>query len=214
MFMIKRNKRLREKLEEYIITADKTLQVYRGSMEHYLANGNDTAFEVLVRKTHEIESMADDLQQDIEQSLYKKSLLPDSREDLFIIIEKTDRLPNKSESILRQLYTQDVTLPEALKPQIWELVKLGADTFLIIKEAFLDMFDKMKRIRELVRKIDTNESLGDQLEQKLIYDLFRSDINTVDKRMLRDIILEIGRILDISEDIADALTIFAIKRRV
>jgi len=214
MFMVKRNKALLQKLEEYIDTAGKALEHYYGSMEHFFQHGNDAAFEVMVKETHKVESDADDLLQEIEQSLYEKSLLPDSREDLFTLIEKTDCLPNKGESILRQLYTQNISLPDSLKPQIWKLIKLGADTFQIIREAFLDAFAKMKRIKALVRDIDTNESLGDQLEQEILFNLFRSDVDPIERLMIRDIILEIGRILDLSEDIGDTLNIFAIKRRV
>ena len=214
MFMIKRNKKLLELLEEYISKAGKALELYADSMKHYLEKGNDSEFELMVKKTHELESAADDLQLKIEKSLYEKSLLPDSREDLFVLIEKIDQLPNKGESILRQIYTQNIRMPAEIKPRIWEIVKLGIDTFQIIKEGFFDTFAKMKYIRNLVRDIDSNESLGDHLEQKLVYDIFRSDIGPVERIMLRDIVLEIGHILDISEDIGDALTIFAIKRQV
>ncbi len=214
MFMSKRNRKLFAGIEEYISVVEQTLDLFLESMEHYLKNRIDSHFEMMVQKTHESESVADDLRRDIERELYEKSLLPDSREDIFTIIDKVDQLPNKAESILRQIYTQNIVLPESLEPQVRELVKLGVETYKVAKEAIKDSLAKMEKTKELIRTIDTNESIGDRLEQKIIYEIFHSDIDRASQIHFRDIVLEIGRLLDLAEILSDAITIFTIKRQV
>ncbi len=199
-------------IESYMEAAQKTLELYRDSMKYYLEHRIDSHFEMMVQKTHEVESDADDLLSDIEQHLYEKSLLPDSREDIFRIIDKTDRLPNKAESILRRIYTQNINLPKFLEPKVWELVDLGVETFAIMHEMLTDALVKMERTKELVRMVDNNESVGDSLEQKIIYDIFRSDVEPARMILLRDLVLEIGRILDLAEGLSDIITLFTIKR--
>ena len=214
MFLAKRNKKLYSQIEEYTEIVEETLGLFSDSMSHYLKNRIDSHFEMLVQKTHESESVADDLRRDIERELYEKSLLPDSREDIFSIVSEVDNIPNKAESILRQIYTQNIVLPETLNEQVWELVQLGVETFKVAREAIMDSLGSMTEIKELVRTIDTNESIGDRLEQKIVYDIFRSDIDRASQMHFRDIILEIGHLLDLAEILSDTITIFTIKRQV
>jgi uncharacterized protein len=214
MFLSKVNKKLYSKIEDYLNVAQRTLDLFGESMEYYLKNGVDNHFEIMVQKTHEVESDADDIKREIEQTLYEKSLLPDSREDIFHLIDALDNIPNKAESVLRRIYTQNIELPKEQDDKVWELTKLGIDTFKAVREMVTDALHKMGNTNDLARTIDSNESVGDSLEQKIIYEIFRSDIDGASRILLRDLVLNIGNILDLSEKISDIINIFTIKRQV
>lgn len=214
MFLSKINKKLYAKIEDYLNVAQRTLDLYGESIEYYLKNGIDNHFEIMVHKTHEVESDADDLKREIEQTLYEKSLLPDSREDIFNLIDALDNIPNKAESILRRIYTQNIELPKEQDHNVWELTKLGIETFKVVHEMVTDALHKMENTTDLARTIDSNESVGDSLEQRIIYEIFRSDIDGASRILLRDLVLNIGNILDLSEKTSDIINIFTIKRQV
>lgn len=214
MFLSKVNKKLYAKIEDYLSVAQHTLDLYGESIEYYLKNGVDNHFEIMVHKTHEVESDADDLKREIEQTLYEKSLLPDSREDIFHLIDALDNIPNKAESVLRRIYTQNIELPKEQEDNVWELTKLGIETFKVVHEMVTDSLHKMGNTTALLRTIDSNESVGDSLEQKIIYEIFRSDVDPASRILLRDLVLNIGNILDLSEIISDIINIFTIKRQV
>lgn len=214
MFLSKVNKKLYSRIEDYMDVAQRTLELFGESMEYYLKNGIDNHFEIMVQKTHEVESDADDLKRNIEQTLYEKSLLPDSREDIFHLIDALDNIPNKAESVLRRIYTQNIELPQEQKEKVWELTRLGIETFKVVHEMVTDALHKMGNTNNLARTIDSNESVGDSLEQKIIYEIFRSDVAPASRILLRDLVLNIGNILDLAERISDIINIFTIKRQV
>jgi len=214
MFSSKVNKKLYAMIEDYMNVAQRTLDLYGESLQHYLKNRIDSHFEIMVQKTHEVESDADDIKRAIEQTLYEKSLLPDSREDIFHLIDALDNIPNKAESILRRIYTQNIDLPKEQENKLWELARLGIETFRVVHEMVTDALHKMGHTHELARTIDSNESVGDSLEQRIIYEIFRSDVEPSERILLRDLVLNIGNILDLLEKLSDIINIFTIKRQV
>ena len=85
MFDFRKNKIIKARIEEYLVVANETLDIYREGMLHYLEHGIDEHFNTCMKRTHGSESKADDLRREIETALFEKSLLPESREDIIKI---------------------------------------------------------------------------------------------------------------------------------
>lgn len=214
MFLFKKNKELLAKLETYLKLASNALNVFSDAIDYALKTGLDEHFEVLARKAHQEESNADDIRREIESEMYKKSLLPESREDLLEIIELIDKIPNRVDSILNMLITQNTAIFSPLEKDIRELVRLSLETFNYTVEATLDCFGSMKKIKELSRLVDNNESLGDRLERKIIRRIFEEEMDTGKKLVQKEITLELGAICDLCENVIDRIVICSIKRQV
>ena len=214
MFMFKKNRRLFHKIEDYLATAEETLRDFKNDLKYVFENGRDAHFEKMTNEIHVKESRADDIRQEIELDLYEKALLPESREDLFLMLERLDMLPNQAEDILRTIWIQQLDIPAFLHQHTLELAGVAVDCFHTVAEGVLDVLGKGTKTRDIVRKIDTAESVGDQLEQKLVAEVFRSDMPDGQKILLRDIIREIGSLCDLSDDVSLLLSIFNVKRRV
>lgn len=214
MFMFRKNQVVYRKIKDYLQVVSDTNRLFGVSMDYYLEQGIDDHFNALAQKTYKRESDADDLRREIEAELYEKSLLPESREDILQIIDKVDWVANKCESILRRLYTQNIRLPRGLNGKVKELIDLSIETTDLMLKAVDDVLTQARQIKILVRKIDSNESIGDQMEMDMVYEIFHGDYDPVDRLMFRDIINLIGDLLDLAETISDNLTIFAIKRQV
>ena len=214
MFMFGKNRIVREHIDKYLKIMQETVSTFAAAMEHYREHGIDEHFHTLVQKTHGSESDADDVRREIESELFEKSLLPEVREDVMLLIEHMDKIPNKCEHILQRIYIHNLVLPEAYRDKLAELVNLGVEGCNLLPPALRDVLGKCKEIRELARRIDDLESIGDDLENELICMIFRDDLDPAERLLYRDLVIWVGDLLDRAETMADRLTIFGIKRDV
>jgi predicted phosphate transport protein (TIGR00153 family) len=216
MFLFNSNKRVLAKLDDFFASNTACLNLFSDAMDHLLDNGIDEPFLQYVAKTHSQESHADDIRREIEIVLYKKALLPESRRDILRMVELTDQIANRSESILNQIETQQVLIPDFLHAHIREEIRISVDCVDALVKAATGVLGRMKTadMQELINKIDEFESECDLLEQKMIRELFKSDLPLAEKLLIKEIVLQVGGITDYCENTADFLTIFHIKRQV
>ena len=214
MFTFAKNKQLLSSLNEYIKVTENTMKLFSDAMVYLLNNCLDEHFSVLAAKVSKLESDADDLRRQIELDMYQKSLLPETRNDLLLIIENLDCTPTRAETILNMFLTQKTVILDELKPQMLELLKLSIETYSHTIEAVDDCFGKMEKVNDLNRLVDNNESIGDGLEREMITMIFDSDIETAEKILQKEFVLQLGSICDMCETTLDLVVICAIKRSV
>lgn len=214
MFMFRKNQRMLEEFEDYLKTAGEVLADFRAALDYYFENGPDDHMHNLANEIHIKESRCDDIRRHIELEIFEKSLLPESREDIFLLLERLDMLPNQAEDILRKIWTQQQTLPRETHDQLGELASLGVKTLEYIDKGVHIVLGKGEGIDELLEKIDTTESVGDQIQHKLVAQIFRSDLPTAEKLLCRDTIRDVGDLCDLADDVGLLLNIINVKRRI
>jgi uncharacterized protein len=214
MLSFRKNKIIRGKIEEYLSGVAEVIDQFQESMEHYLKERLDDHFNTCAKLVHGKESKADDLRREIEGELFRKSLLPEVREDIIKIIDLMDTLVGCFEKILQRIYTHNIVLPETFSHPVKELVDIGLSCARPLEGAVLDVLGPCEKIKDIALTIDTNESVADKLEAEILYDIFHNDYEPFDKLMYRDLVEWISSIPDMAERISDQLTIFAIKRNV
>ncbi len=212
MFFHSRNRELMEKLEDYFKITLEVLDEFVKAMRHVMANKVDEHFEVMSRRIHSKESDADDVRREIEQMMYAKSLLPESRGDILEILELLDHVPNQADSVVNMMLAQGSDLEDLIKADMKELVDISHETFCWTLEAARDCLGHARRLKELSRLIDNNESAGDRLETKMIHAVFLSGLGTAEKLIQKECIVEVGRICNHCERVKDRLVIAGIKR--
>jgi len=214
MFMSATNRELRGRIVSYLNTARETLAGFADGMRYHVAHGLDAHFEACVSQVHTREHDADTLRREIGIELFAKSLLPDSREDLLLLLERVDLMPNQAEDVLRQLLIQNIRLPAFTHGSLLELADLGVQAFDLVAEGIEDALGRRTHVQEITRRIDAAEHVGDQIEQKLVAQVFRSELATGERILVRDIITTSGQILDFAQDVGIFLTVFAVKRHI
>ena len=214
MFMSRQNHELQAKIERYLMVAGQTFTCLQAGMRHYVKHGLDAHFETLVREIHAHENDADNLRREIGVDLFAKSLLPDSREDLMLMLERVDLMPNQAEDVLRQLHLQNLHMPSFMHDPMLEMTAVARQAFDLVKEGITDVLGQKGRITELTRRIDDAEEISDQIEQQLIAKIFRSELAPADRILMRDIVNTTGLICDHAQDVGIFLTIFTVKRQV
>lgn len=215
MFAFGKNKELMSKLEEYLKVVKEAVDLFSESILYMLKNGIDEHFRTLTEKTHNLESNADDIRRSIELDMYQKSLLPESRGDLLGILETIDRLPNRSERILYMFITQQTVMLPELHRDIEELVRLSVESIVYTIDATKDCFGGRKMIHDLNRKVDNNESVGDDLERKMITSIFASDkLDNGEKILQKELVIQLGAMCDLCENTLDRIMVASVKRQI
>jgi len=184
------------------------------AMNLCLKEGVSEDFCFLMEQTHKFESRADDMRDAVNELMYRKALIPESREDIMALLEKVDEIPRSFEQILNMIRTQKLRFPEFLVLDIQELIRVSMESCdLMVKQ--IDVWIKKKEgIRALMSTIDQNESHCDHIERRIITKIFETDIEPFHKLQLKEIVIVLGEISDQADRVSKRINILTMKRRV
>jgi predicted phosphate transport protein (TIGR00153 family) len=213
-FLLRKQRLVEQSLLEYLDQWEKCLTSFKTAVDVYFEKGLGEEFDFCVEATHKMESHADDLRRKIEWDMYSKALIPESRGDILGFLESMDRIPNKAESILYQIQTQKTVVPKELHGQFKRVINLSCECMELVHEASLRLFKNEPKMLELTDQIDRKESECDHAERNLITSIFEMEIETGDKIVLKELVIEFGTLTDRAENVSDRLTIQSVKRRV
>ncbi|HOL22048.1 MAG TPA: DUF47 family protein [bacterium] len=209
-----RKNRIYEMVERYLNKMLETGELFKKTVEKYFETGLSREFKEMIETTHLSESMADDIRREIELEMYEKSLIPESRGDILGLLESTDEVMNKAQSVLYQIETENLEIPEELHEDFLKLIHNNISAFEVAIDGFRTLFHNLKEVREKIQEVDKRESSSDRMERELIRKIFAGSYDTGKKILLKDLVIEIGNISDMSEEVTDRLNIVAAKRMV
>lgn len=213
-FFLKKQRLIENYVFDYLEQWGKCLEDFKSAMDVYLTEGLGEKFDYYVEHTHKMESRADDLRKKIEWEMYSKALLPESRGDILGFLETMDKIPNKAESILYQIQLQRLRWPEELTRSLRRIVDLTCEAIQLVYEAAKALISQEGDIHQLADGIDDKESECDHAERDIIARIFAMDIDTAEKALLKELIIELGTLTDRAENVSDRLTLLSVKRRV
>lgn len=214
-FLFKKEHHIERLIYAYLDNIKLSQESFANALQECFLHGEKCEnFEFFLRQTHKYESKADDVREEINDLMYGKALIPDSRGDILGLLAELDEIPHLFEHILYMIQTQRIHLPEMLRADLTALVTLSLDTCDLLYRQCEALFKKNTGIRELVNTIDTNESHCDHFERTLLTKLFDSDIDPFLKLQLKELLLEIGEISDQADRVSKRINIISLKRRV
>ncbi|MBN2713704.1 MAG: DUF47 family protein [Planctomycetes bacterium] len=215
MFSWRKGHVVTEMVEEYISKADQCLGLFKMALEARIKKGDCHEFDELAQKAHIAESTCDDIRRRVEEELYEKALIPESRGDILHLLEKLDKLPNKADAILFEVSAELLLIPQVLAKEFHQLVHTNCECFQLLVKAVRLLFTAPQEMRPLIADIDKLESSADRLEREVIRAIFASqEIAPDQKILLKDLVIQISKISDLSENVGDALSILVVKRMV
>ena len=218
MFMFRKNQQIQEKVGEYFQRVRESLVTFQAALNYWFENGLDAHFRTFYEDAHAQESKADDLRMDVDVMLYQKTLLPESRREILMLLERTDHIPNLAESILNQIETERIAMPDFMQDEVRELVRVSLEAFDLVLETVRlclgESWGPGKGVMDLVEQVDHKESVCDKIEQNLVRKLFRSSLDKADMILIKEVVIQMGDVSDHCESIADFLKIFHIKHQV
>ena len=213
MFFWRKERQVQQNIEGYIQETERCMSSLVEAMKVYFDEGLGERFEQLVERVHTLERSADDKRREIESTMYGKALIPESRGDILGMLEAMDLIPNQCESVLYQIWTQNMSVPAEFIEQFRELLEANVEAYELLCRAMRDLFGKVDRIDRGTGQVIDKEAASDGIERGLIKAIFSSDMDKADKILLKELVLELGAISDRSENAADRLRNIAVKRQ-
>ena len=110
--LFKRTNELEGKIDQFFDKLAEASVIYRLAVRGYLREGASEEFKERLETVGDLETQADGLRRDIEQSLYKNILIPDSRGDVLGLIETADDVLTLFQSSLWAFYIEKPVIHE------------------------------------------------------------------------------------------------------
>jgi predicted phosphate transport protein (TIGR00153 family) len=187
---------------------------FQQAFKEYCAEPDRAQLEQNFSAVHRVESQADDIRREIEVMMYSKALFPESRGDILGLLETIDKIPNQAESVVHMLLTHHIVIPPAFRPSILQLVGICVRCAAALLDGAGKLFVDFTNATVAVGQVDELESEADHLEADLTEQIFSSDIDSIQKILLRDIVKNISSVCDRAENAGDRIRLIAAKRRV
>ena len=213
-FFFKKELQLEKLIYNYLDNLSKIQNNFINAMKTCLKDGNCDDFHFLMDQTHKYESRADDLRDEINELMYSRALIPESREDIMALIERVDEIPRSFEQILNMIRTQKIIFPEFLVLDVQELIRISIESCELMVKQIDVMIKKKEGVRGLHSTIDQNESHCDHIERRMIDKLFDAELDPFLKLQLKELVIVLGEISDQADRVSKRVNIMAMKRRV
>ena len=212
MILWKKQKEVEQAVEDYLAETENCLSAFVEALDLYFAQGLSADFEQGIEKTHRHESQADDIRREIEYAMYNRALMPESRGDILGMLEAIDLVPNKCESVLYQIWYQNMSISPEYADRLKKLAQVNVESFSLLCQGIRYLFTDIEQAIPTIDQVGDKESESDRIERMLIKDIFSTPGDKADKILLKEVILEMGAISDRSENAADRVRIVAVKR--
>ena len=140
-------------------------------------------------------------------------LIPDSRGDVLGLIETADEVFSLMKTSLWAFSIESPTIDEELVPGYRRLTNMVAKAVDELATGARVFFQSPHLVSSYVAKVNLYEKEADKLSSNLKKQIFSANIELALKLHLREFVDRIDSIADHAEDVADRLTIYAIKRQ-
>ncbi len=207
-----REKQIQAKLDQYFDALRQIGCRQREALIGYL-DQDKQSFTDLLEAINALESRLDGIRRDIEMEIYGRRLLPDTRDDVLGMLEGIDKIPNRIQSVTRNLQLQNVDIPDLLKGELRQLSDQIVEAIQILIEISCAFLSKPAEVRVLVSQLSRLEHEADLVEERAIALVFDApDLELAHKIQLQGLIDRVGSICDLAEDVGDRLVVASLKR--
>ena len=212
--LFRRTKALETQIDEFLDKLSQSALLFRRAVQIYLADGVTAEFEDKLAQVNELESTADHLRRAIETQLYAQTLIPESRGDVLGLIQNLDSVLNLCEGGLWAFSIETPDIPAEFHPDYRTLTEQVVNTVESLVLASRAFFRNIEAVPAHMHKVMFYEKEADKVSTKLKKAIFATDLPLSHKAHLRNFVEHIDNLADKSEDVADRLAIYTIKRTV
>lgn len=213
MTLFKSSRVIENQIDEFLDTVAEGALVYRSGVNAYLA-GAEADFEAAITEISRLENVADKLSREVESHLYSHSLIPEHRGDVLGLLENTDNIIDTAKMSLTQFSVEHPDIPEIFREGYRKLVEASyqaADAVVVSTRAF---FRDVDAVKDTLFKVHHYEKEADGISDTLKRAVFASDLELAHKTQLRYFAINVEKVSDRAEEVADRLAIYAIKRNI
>ncbi len=213
-FFFKKENRLEELIYKYLENFQLIYENFEKAVFSCINEPHCKEFNFLKEQTDKYESKADDIIEEINDLMYSKVLIPDSREDIMNLLHGLDKIPGDLEIVLFMMKYQKLVIPEKFMKDVQDLITVSIEACETLSKQITGFIKKESGTRGFMKIIDKHESHCDYIEKRLIQKVFTSTIDPFVKLQLKELILCMGDISDRADKISKMVNILSMKRRV
>jgi predicted phosphate transport protein (TIGR00153 family) len=220
MFGLKSNslfgdtKKLEREIDEFVDILSEVGVVFKSIVPIYLNHSANEKFEEMVDRVKEMESKADKITKEVEHTLYEETLIPDARSDVLRLLEHLDEVIGMYQGNCYHFSIQKPDFPQEFHQDLIELTETVVSCVEALCLTVRSFFRGIQSVRDNAHKVTFYEKESDIKFSALARKIFDSELPLDKKMHLRYFVEKIDRICDQSEDIADEIQIYAIKRSI
>ncbi|MCD4721439.1 MAG: DUF47 family protein [Desulfobacula sp.] len=213
-FFFKKENRLEELIYKYLENFQLIYENFEKAVFSCISEPYCEEFNFLKEQTDKYESKADDIIEEINNLMYSKVLIPDSREDIMNLLHALDKIPGDLEIVLFMMKYQKLVIPEKFFKDVQDLIKVSLEACETLSKQVAGFIKKETGTRAFMNIIDKHESHCDYIEKRLIQKIFSSNIDPFVKLQLKELVLCMGDISDQADRVSKMVNILSMKRRV
>ena len=213
MLLFKSTKLLESQIDEFHDAVSEGAIVFHQAIEYYL-DGQNEPFEQNLSAITDLEARADNLRRRIESHLYSHSLIPEYRGDVLGLLESLDNVVDVAKGTITHFSIESPEIPSALHKDYLDLSEksaLAAESVVLASRAF---FRNVQAVKDHLHKVYFYEKEADRIAARLKRLIFAQDFDLSRKMHLSQFAYHVDFLADRSEEVADRLSIYAIKRSV
>lgn len=212
MSILKKELGVEKQIDSFLNQVVRSGLIFNQGAEAYL-KGNSSDFHRKLDEIIEVEHAGDDLRRSIQQYLYTKTLIPESRSDVLQLLENMDSLLDRFKGALWRMDIENLQIEETFHEDFFLLIHAVGESVECIVRAVRAFFKNISAVSDHLDKVYYWETESDKISTRLQRAIFRKEDLRLSHRMLiRGLARHLDKIADRAEDVADSLNIYVIKR--
>ncbi len=209
-----KQQKVQDKIAQYNQHVASCLDVFEEALADICSDASREELKQRYVKIQAAEKAADETRRCVENMMYSEAVFPESRGDILGLIEAMDSVANHSESSVRMVLSQHITVPPVYWENLTRLVKTCHRCVCSLLRAAEQLFESLMDAAVTVGEIHRLESEADVIEEDLIDAIFSGDEPDLQKILLRDLVKHVSQIADSAETAGDRIRIMVAKRSI
>lgn len=199
---------------EFIDLTDDVNLVFCEAIKQYMCCQMNE-YDAYINQIRNLESKGDVIRRQAESRLYTEKLIPESRGDLLGLIETTDDIIDETKNTALLFSVEIPDIPLELRNEFVSLAKICTEAVNEVLVAFRIFFKSPESVKNLIQPVYDKEKLADKQAAKIKRLAFLDKNLPLSQKMhLRYFAHHVDCIADRAEDLADRLSIAAIRQTI
>ncbi len=210
-----KSKELMENIERFLACVTNASLHFEEAMKDYL-HGRMEKFEERRKEVAAIERNADNQLKDVKYKLYAFMLIPDTRGDVFKLMNDLDDVIDYTKRILLELSIECPEFPDFIFDDMLRITEASSKSVSSVVKGVRSFFSQTKMVEDQVNRVVFYENEVDKLEEQIKRRAFSSEeLKELSRKVqIRYFTERIALLSDLSDDIGKNLLIYTIKRMV
>ena len=210
-----RSRELQYEIDLYLkAISSSSLHFFEGTKE--AIRGDYDQAETRYREISIIEKEADNHLKNIQYKLYAYNIAPDSRADIYELLDGLDDLVDSAKKVIFQISVERPIIPDSMKEDFVAITGASVGAVDILLQGVRAFFEDINSLEGYVDNVYLYEKKADALEEQIKRNIFQSGevADLARKFQLRYYVEKMALLSDLAEESAKNMLMYKIKQTI